>query len=216
MTTDRLTLYNIALEAAGERFISSLTEPREPRRLLDHVWTRGKGAVRYFLEQGHWNHAMRAVQLDKSPSVTPEFGWANAFDKPDDFVRLNMISSDDRFGYPLNEYEFEGDFIYADVDPLYLRYVSDDDQYGSDMGKWPDTFTLWAGHWMATQIAGRLKNDIDAEALKKEANRLLIDARSKDASQEPVRWPPLSSWAQARLGRGGMYDRGLRNKLIGS
>ena len=62
-----------------------------------------------------------------------------------------------------------------------------------------------------------MKNDVDMTALEKRANKYLVDARSKDASQEPVRWPPLSSWAQARLGRSvGSRDRGLRNRLTGS
>ena len=216
MATDRLALYNIALAAHGERSLSSLDEEGEARRLLDEVYTRGKGAISFFLEQGYWNFAMRAVKLDSSTSVTPEFGYSFAFQIPDDFIRLNMISADERFGWPMTDYEFEGGgYIYVDVDPLYLRYVSDGEDWGKDFSKWPETFTLWAGHWMATQTP-KLNNGNKMEDLRKETNRLLVDARSKDASQEPTRWPPLSSWAQARFGRHYRRDRGLRSKLIGS
>jgi len=38
MSTSRLKLYNDALTACGESHLASLTEDREPRRLLDHVW----------------------------------------------------------------------------------------------------------------------------------------------------------------------------------
>lgn len=216
MTTDRLALYNIACYAIGERRLASLTEDREARHRLDEVWQRGQGGIKYALEQGYWNFAMRAVKMDASTSVEPEFGFQQAFEIPEDFVRLNMISSDEYMSYPLTTYEIEGDYIYCEVDPLYLRYISDHNDYGGDLGRWPETFTTWFGTWLGLQIAPSAENDIDLEALRKLEKRLRIDARSKDAQMEPPRWPPLSSWAQARLGRAGsLYERGLRNKLIG-
>lgn len=216
MSIDKLGLYNIAMLALENQRFASLSDDRPERYDLDEVYTRGKGAITYFLEQGYWNFAMRAVQMDKSTSVTPEFGFVFAFDIPTDFVRLNMISSEERFGRPLSNYEFEGDFIYADVDPLYIRYVSDDVDWGADFGKWPNTFSLWAGYWMATQIAGRTKSEAFGEKLEKKTNKLLIDARSKDVSQEPPRWPPLSTWASSRLGRSSRRDRGQTGSLTGS
>lgn len=216
MGITKLGLYNIAMLALEERRLDELTDDRAERYDLDEVYVRGNGAITYCLEQGQWNFGMRAVELDASPSVTPDFGFAYAFDKPVDFVRLNMISANEQFGRPLDHFEFEGDFIYTDVTPLYMRYVSNDNSWGADFGKWPDTFSLWAGNWLATQIAGRTKNESFRSALRKETKKLLIDARSKDASQEPPRWPPLSSWASSRLGRSGSrYDRGTRGQLIG-
>lgn len=216
MATSQIQLYNIGLLFIGERRLESLAETREPRRMLDEVWTRGNGATRYFLEQGYWNFAMRAIKIDSSPSISPDFGYSFAFEKPDDFIRLNMISGDDRFNWPLPDYEIEAGIIYCDVDPLFIRYVSDDEDWGADFSLWPETFTLWAGSWLGYQIVPTLKNEVDREALKKELRKLLVDARSKDAQQEPPRFPPLSSWAQARYGRHYRRDRGLRNKLIGS
>lgn len=214
--TTRLALYKIALRAVGERTIASLNENREPRRLLDEVWNAG--AVRYFLEQGLWNHAIRTSQIDSSSSVSTAFGYSFAFDLPSDFVRLVQISAGEYFDLPLVRYEIETAFIYADVDPIYVRYVSNHGDFGSDLSLWPESFTLWAGYWLATQIAPALKNDIDMEVLEKRTKKLLIDARSKDAQQEPPRWPPLSSWANARFGRAGTAGRrdgGSRSRLTG-
>jgi hypothetical protein len=214
--TTRLEIYNVATLALGERQIDSLTEDREPRRIMDEIWNRGQGAVRYFLEQGHWNFAIRAQKWDKSATVEPEFGYTMAFEVPSDFIRLNMISSDENFGYPLTDFEWEGGYLYTFVDPVYLRFVSDDAAYGNDLSLWPETFTLWAGYWMATQAAPRLKNDIDMERLEKRARKYLVDARSKDAQQEPPRFPPLSAWNQSRSRwQSQRFDRGNRNKLIG-
>lgn len=215
MATDRLALYNTAMFAVGERKLDSLTEDREPRHLLDEVWNRGAGAIKYFLEEGLWNHAIRTVMIDSSSSVSTSFGFQHAFDKPEDFVRLVQFSSGEHFGDPLLQYEFEAAYIYADVDPIYMRYVSDHADFGNDLSLWPMTFTIWAGHWLATQIAPALKNDLDMEKLELRTKKLLVDARSKDAQQEPTRFPPLSSWNRARFGGGSRRDRGSRSQLIG-
>lgn len=216
MATDRLALYNIACFALGETRLANLNEEREPRRLLDEVWTRGAGAIRYWLEQGLWNHAIRTVQTDASTSVSPTFGLTYAFDKPSDFVRLVQLSASEYFSDPLTNYEIEANYFYAEVDPLYMRYVSDDGDFGNDLSLWPETFTLWGGTWMGLQIGKGLLNDKDYKDLKLDTKRLLIDARSKDAQQEPTRFPPYGSWVRARHGsRGGGRDRGSRSQLIG-
>lgn len=215
MAITRLGLYNIALAAIGERSLDSLSEDVEPRRYLDEIFTRGNGAVRYCLEQGHWNFALRAVALDASSNVEPAFGFSFAFERPSDFVRLNMISGDENFSDPLGRFEPEGNYIQADIDPIYLRYISDDASFGGDFSLWPESFSLWVGHYLATQLAPRIKNDIDMERLEKRTHRLLIDARSKDASHEPVRYPPLGSWSRARHGGRIGRERGKRNTLIG-
>ncbi len=45
MAVDQLSLYNRALLIMGQRFLSDLSEEREPRRLLDQVWNDGAGRV---------------------------------------------------------------------------------------------------------------------------------------------------------------------------
>ena len=215
MATSKLQLYNVALAACGERQLDSLTEDRDPRYMLDEVYNRGNGAITYFLEQGLWNFATRVVQIDADTSVSVAFGWSNAFGKPDDFVRLVQISADEYLNLPLNRYELRQSYFYADIDPLYLAYVSDDSSWGSDFSLWPDTFALWAGYYLATQIGPRLKNDLDMERLEKRTKRYLVDARSKDAQQEPTRFSPPGSWVNARhSGRTGRRDRGPRNTLL--
>lgn len=209
MATGQLGLYNIALRAIGERALDSLSDAGEPRRELDAVWSTGNGALRYLLEQGYWNFAIRTQMLDHSAAVTPSFGLTYAFERPTDMVRLLDISGGERFTMPLNNYEYEAGYFFADITPLYLRFISDDADYGADYSRWPETFTLWAGHWLALQIAPRITSVLDTEKLEKKARRLLVDARSKDASEEPTRFPLNGSWAQARWGG---YGRGNRDR----
>jgi hypothetical protein len=210
--TTRLGLYNGALRLCGERKLASLTENREPRRLLDDIWD--DGLIDYCLEQGLWNFAMRTVKIDYSPSVEPPFGYIRAFDKPSDFIRLAGIASDEYFSHPLTRYEDEAGFWFADLDVLYLRYVSNDDAYGNDLSLWPQTFTKWVEAYMASELAPRLNNDVDSDKLNKTAKQRLTDARSKDAMNEPARFPPAGAWVGSRGSRLGRRDR-ARGNLIG-
>ena len=216
MTTSRLQLYNIGLRYVKERSLDSLEEDTAARRELDQIWEEGNGgAIRYWLEQGHWNFAMRAIKSDASSDVSSSFGYDHGHQKPSDFVRLNMISADETFNYPLTDYEPEGDYYWTWEDPIYMRFVSDDSDWGGDFSRWPNTFTQYCGAWLGLQLAPRIMKDIDIDKLTDIVRRLRVDARSKDASEEPPRFPPLSGWAQARHGRARFGDRGSRSKLIG-
>src|SRR5574343_760692 len=124
----KISLYNNALLLLGERTLASLTESREVRRLLDKVWARP--VVRECLEAGLWRFAMRTVELTYSPSVEPPFGYRYAFDRPSDLVRTAAVCQDEYLREPLLQYQIEGEYWYAELDTIYVRYVSDDDAYG--------------------------------------------------------------------------------------
>lgn len=192
MAATKLSIFNIALFACGERALADLSEDREPRRLLDEIWTRGGGGViRYCLEQGLWSFAMRSALTDSTPSIAPPFGYTYGFDRFDDMCRLVDISSDEFFADGNFLYAYEARYIYANTDPIYVKYVSDDQDYGGDLSLWPETFTLYVGHYMATQLAPRLKNDIDLGRLEERTDKLLISARLKESGYTVRPVPPI-------------------------
>ena len=215
MTIDRLAIYNRALRFAGERK-TTLTEEWEPRRLLDDAWD--SGTVKYCLEQGLWNFALRTKQLTFAPSIAPEFGHDRAFEKPIDFVRTAGIWEDEFLRTPLVDYEEEGNFWFTSTETIYVKYVSDDDVYGLDFSKWPQTFFKYTAAEFALEILPKLKGvSVKADDLKETVKELKIDARSKDAMEEPARFAPTGSWGLARHGRRafGRRDGGSRHRLIG-
>lgn len=219
MTTSRLKLYNSALLICEDRPLASLTEEREARRLLDAVWD--DDGVKFCLQAGYWNHAMRAVQLTFSTSIEPAFGFRNAFDKPDDWVRTAGVCQDEFFNSPLLDYQDETNFIFADLDTIYCRYVSNDTSYGMDLSLWPPTFTNYVAHLFASRIVGKLSTNRElVEALNTPNNRMnrvqkaLTDAKSKDAMDEATAFLPPGNWTRARHGRS-PQDRGNRGRLIG-
>ena len=189
MAANRLALYNIALAALGQRTLDSTSEHREIRRALDKVYDAGAGAVDFFLEQGLWDFAMARSSITAS-TTAPSFGFANQFPLPSDFVRLAQVSADVDFADPIIRYEIEGTNLLAEGSALYLRYVSNSTTLGGDLANWPDTFTRWAGYWLATQVAIGFSESAGIETLEARTDRMLVNARQKDASQAAQPWPP--------------------------
>jgi hypothetical protein len=202
----QLSLYNGALLALGERKLLNLSENREPRRVLDAFWD--DEAVRYLLSRGLWNFAKRSVRIEYDPDYESEFGFRYAFTKPDDWVRTMALCTDEYFQSTLLRYSDEAGFWYADVDTIYVQFVSDDEDYGSDLSLWPENFTQYAEHWLALKACKRIANSTtDKEQLKADVRRLLTEAKSSDAMDEPTSFPPSGSWARARSSGWSRRDR---------
>lgn len=204
----KLALYNSALRLNGEAALSALTDAVEPRRVLDEVYA---GALLYCLEQGYWNFAIRAIEASSVPSIEPTFNYSYAFTKPDDWLRTAGVWSDANESAALIEYAFEQGYYYANVDPIWIRYVSSDNEYGMDLGKWTQTFTKYVEAHLAAEICERLSdNTSKSQELRELEERRLRDAKSKDAMDGPARFPPLGAWASSRGGgiRRSVWARG--------
>lgn len=211
MSVTQLSLYNGALRLCRERKLSSVTESREPRRLLDDAWGDGGatgGAVKHCLQLGQWTFATRTAMADYSPSIEPTFGFRYAFDQPDDMVRLIGLCQDEYFKVPLLDYVDERGYWYAPLQTIYVRYVSNDPDYGLDMSRWPESFIKLVEAYLANEIVGNLtqssssiKDDI-ARQLKEEQTA----ARSVDAMNQPTRMLPQGNWVSSRRG----MNRGSR------
>lgn len=209
--TTQLKLYNDALVALGERELVTLTDNTAARRALDSAWDSG-AAIKACLEQGYWNFAMRTAMFTKNVGFTASFGYANQFTKPSDFVRLAAMCSDEYFNSPLNQYTDEAGNWYADLDPIYVSYVSDSVNYGNNLAVWPESFTTYVGFYLADKACKRITGE--ADKVKKEMEKALVTAKSKDATNEPTKFLPVGGWVRARSGST-RRDGGRRGSLIG-
>jgi hypothetical protein len=215
MATDQLKIYNGALQVVGESELASLTEVRESRRQLDLVWN--DGGVRFCLEQGQWNFAMRASRFDYSTQITPSFGYLRAFDKPTDWVATDAVCTDEYFQNPLTRYEDEVSFWFADEDQLFVRYVSDSDNYGMNLAKWPYSFTEYVKAHFAAKIVRKIPGASDrVKDVLTHEERMLRKAKNRDAMGEPPRFLAPGRWVISRhRGNTARRDRGNRGSLIG-
>lgn len=205
----KLSVYNAAILALGERKLLSLSENVVMRRRLDSAWD--DDLVETCLAQGLWNFATNSVELTYSPSVDPAFGdqggYQYAFDKPEDWVRTVLVAQDAAFTHHLTDYDDEGDYWYANLDTIYVRYVSSGTSYGFDYAKWPKNFSKYVSTALAAKVAkATTGSDSDVEKLERAERRAMIKARSSDAMDEPTKFPPKGTWLRARRANSA-YDR---------
>ena len=199
MATSQLSLYQGALRFLGQTKLASLTENIESRYLLDDVWSGG--GIRRCLEAGQWRFATRTVQIEYDASIEPDFGYQYAFVKPPDWVRTVALSADEYFTNPLNQYRDEAGYWFADFQPLYVGFVSDDASFGSDLSLWPESFTEYVESYFGLQIAPNFTGAVGRiDALEKKSKKLLSAAQSNDAMNGPSPTMPRGSWSRSRFG----------------
>ena len=211
----QLGIYNQALRFLGETRLLALTDDREARYELDAIWA--DSLVNYCLEQGLWFFAMRASQFNSDPTVVPPYGLLKAYEQPTDWIRTAAVCSDPFYNVPITAFADEAGFWFADIDPIYVRYISSDAKYGQNIGEWPETFNKFVAAHAAWLLAPRLTTARDkVDDILKTRRLMLDDARSKAAMNESAAFPPTGTWVRARFGQANGYlDRGNRGQLIG-
>lgn len=193
---DRLSIYRGALRLLGPSNLASLTEDIPDKRALDAAW---QDSVTSMLERGMWNFAIRTVELSVDENVEPLFGFQHAFSKPADWVRTVSISEYADFHEGLRRFEDETQYWHCDPEKLYVRYVSNDEAYGWNIGAWRQHFADALSAYLAFQcglpISADKGNRNDLYQLFKE---LLADAKTKDAVDERVRDKPPGRLTRSR------------------
>lgn len=200
----KLAIYNGALRRLGSRKLASLAENREPRRVMDDIWGASSEVVYSALERGEWNFAIRTVEGVYSTSVEPPFGFRRAFDKPDDMRRLAALSAEPYFRTPLTngQYVDEAGYWFTDHDVIYVRYVSDHSDYGLNGSLWTEAFKEYLECKMAWEACERITNSTAGQdRLERDMRESLKVAKSHDAMNEGIKFPPRGSWSRARGGR---------------
>ena len=202
--TDKLSVFNGALFLLGSRRLSSLTEDREPRRVLDRRW---EPVVERCLEDGQWKFATRTVESEASDSVEPPFGYAHAHQRPSDIIKLVGISTNENFNPPLADYVDEAAdgqrYWFAHHNILYVRYTSNGTGYGWNIGDWPRSFADYVEAELAFECCERITDS--STKLKELAairDQRRLAARGNDASSEGAKFRPLGSWVTSRSSSG--------------
>lgn len=144
--TTQLIVYNLALLNLGERRLASLTEPREPRRVLDDLWPIVSG---YCLAQGMWAFALR--DSDALAQVAGAAGYEHGYTKPADMIHLQVMADVIQL-YPQIDRDFLdlGATIYTHTATLFCRYSSNDvTSGGMNLAVWTDNFTYYVAAALA-------------------------------------------------------------------
>jgi len=206
----RLSIYKSALRYLGNAAgLASLGEASTARYALDDAWQE---AGEYMLAKGLWNFAVRTSQLSADEDVEPLFGYQYAFSKPADWVRTVNINTDPDFGIGFEDFADETSYWYADSDTLYVRYISNDDAYGWNIGAWRQPFAEALAAYLAFQCSLPISSDKGTRSdLFNLSKTLLTEAKTLDAVDERVAYAPAGRLVRSRLRRGSLSGtrRGL-------
>jgi len=209
--TDKLSLYNGALTVLGERNISTLAEDVEPRRAIDNIYA---DCILECLEASNWVWAMRAIVLDYDTNISPDFGFNFAYQQPSDLIKVYMLSDNENFGIPLEDYVDEAGYWYAWVTPLYARYVSNDPAYGGNLANYTSSYARFVKHALARSICRRITSSEEKfKAIVQLEEKYKKEAIGRDGLRDPVAFPPYGTWASSRRRR--IRDRTPTSTLIG-
>lgn len=197
---DRLSIYKAALRLLGDAHsLSSLTEVSPARYALDSAW---QSTGDYLLAEGLWNFAIRSVELSNDEDFEPLFGFDYSFSKPTDWVRTLSIATDAAYVQGLEDYEDEQGHWFANQQPLYIRYISDDAEYGWNLADWRQPFTKAFEACLAFEcglpISGDKGNRNDLYGLFKDR---LKRAKILDAVDERVKVEPRGRLTRSRMTR---------------
>jgi len=214
MGTTKLKLYNNAIRNCEQTPISALTEVVEPRLRCDDFYD---DVLVWILEQQFWRSAMRTVQIDLNESLDPAFAYDYGHDLPTDFVRKQVISSDEFLKYPIDEqiggssYLMEGGVIWTNSTPIYMRYVSNDSSYGLDLTAWTDGMAEAFGYELAARVAPFLTGSTEkANELHETALAKAGRAGTFDSLQQTTARIREGNWSQTRFRGRGSNDSSLQ------
>lgn len=195
---DRLEIYRGALRLLGDARLSALDEPNKNRYMLDDVWTP---AVNYMLEQASWNFAQRGVEILADTDFEPLYGFKYSYRKPTDWVRTTSICDNPDYNPGFEAFQDDGDFWFANIDRMYIRYVSNLPSYGWNLGAWRQHFAKTLEAYMAFESGLPISNDkSNRNDLYQLFEKRLKNAKAKDAVDEGMSRPPVGRLVQSRFG----------------
>jgi len=185
---------NRALQRLGAKTIVSLTEASKNARQCNLAYN----PVRLKMLADHnWAFATQRAQL-AADATAPEFGRANAFELPADYVRIADDYPEDNFNSI--DYVVEGRKILTDFDaPLEIRYIADITD--------PNLMDPIFREALSMNLANELVEVITQSNTKKlgierDLKKVIAQARRRNAIQTVSAEPPIDTWETAREAEG--------------
>lgn len=205
----KLEVWNEALRLLGEPALVTLTDDVPSRYVLEEAYPR---VVLNGLMRGVWNFAIKTVEIQHNENATPSIGYQFAFDKPDDWLFTNVLSSFPDFQEFVptlyQNFRDQGGRWHTDTTPLYAEYVSSDFAADENISAWSENFVQFISAQLAFETEERITHSSDLyERLNALTARRLARAKSRDAKDEREHYVRPGSWARAQRGYGFQSNR---------
>lgn len=195
MATSDVSIVNLALQKLGAARITALTEDSPNARAANACYEAMRDLE---LRKHRWSFAIKRTQI-AADATEPDFGPANYFTLPADFIRL--LEPDTSENYNTLDWRIESNgtnrkIATDDAAPLNVRYIARIED--------PTLFDAAFVEVLACRIAIQVCEQITQSNTKAE----IVAAHYKDAVREARRAnaietvsaePPTDTWDTARL-----------------
>lgn len=195
MALSAVDICNMALDHLKEDNISSI-DPAESK--VEVICARWYDLTRQIVLRKHpWNFSTKRVLLAKLVAA-PEFGFAEQYELPSDFVRLVSIGEE----YQVRDYQIEDNKILINhtgsftADTLALRYIYDFENVPEMDPLFIDLLALELAIRVSYQITG---NRSAGQALMQMLKELAPDAYAIDGQERPPIRIETSKFKRARM-----------------
>lgn len=196
----QVEICNRALIKLGANTITSISDNSKSARVLSALWDSVR---RTELSKRYWNFAIARTSL-AALATAPSWGFANAYQLPNDFLKLVQVSdlyvapglSDYRTGDE-SPYAIESRTLATDfAAPLKLRYIQD----VTDTGSFDVQFIEVMASKLAYEACYAITQSRDGQRMANEDYQTaLAEAARSNAVARPPAEIPDDSWVLGRL-----------------
>lgn len=181
---------NRALQKLGAKRITALTEDSVNARACNAAYATLRDAL---LRAHPWVFAIDRAEL-AADSTAPDWGRANAFQLPSDFIRLLRPYPEDN-SLDL-DWQIEGQKIYSDdSDPIYIRYI----KRVTDPNLMDPLFREALSTKIAFEVCEEITQSNEKKSqLREDLKTAIAEARKANAFEQVSADPPEDTWITAR------------------
>lgn len=200
--SSNIDVINLALDLIRQDSITAIDPPVTE---IETICARWYDQARRAKLEGHpWNFATKRSSLARAG--TPSFGYADAYDLPTDFLRVNTLGSEtDFYDHPV-DYQIENGQIllnrtdlFASGTSLPIRYVYD----FTNVSKMSPLFITSFAASIAVFLSSKIKSSlVDMDRLRQFEKDKTAEAKSVDGQQRPPIRISRSKLLQRRKTRG--------------
>lgn len=185
-----VSIANRALQKLGATRIASLSDASTSARAANACYEILRDAE---LRRHAWNFAISRAAL-AADATAPDWGRANAFELPTDFLRLLPPYPEDNLN--TLDWQIEGRKIYTDDSaPLYIRYVAQ----VTDPNTMDPLFRELLASRMAVEMCEELtQSNTKKAALRDEIKETIAEAKRTNAIENVSAETPEDTWLTAR------------------
>ncbi len=191
---------NMALGEVGEdgSAITTIDDATKSARVCKRFIYQ---AIREALERGKWKCARHPAELSRLTDA-PLFGWAYAFQLPNDYLRVVSFNEVDTDEQDQEMFERQGNTLLTDEDTASIIYIKDLTYPGNDVNAMGPLLTKACYLNLAAKIAWPLQQSRTLkESLEQSYEAALRTAKSVNSTEEykPLTDPGSGSrWLASR------------------